>query len=392
MDLLRVGNRRFKLRTVSVFANAHHLRHVAITSAVKKFLLVLPLSLCLPSFQLSSAPVEIISPELHGAIQPQVAVSPEGHVHVTFGKGTIIYHVSSTDGGRTFSKPVEVAGLPQLALGMRRGPRVAATDKTVVVSAISHSDGDLHAWTSTNGGTSWKESRINDAPHSAREGLHAMAADGKGLVAAVWLDDRNGGKEVWSAVSQNGGETWIPNVLVYKSPDGHVCECCHPSIAVSPQGNIAIMWRNWLNGSRDMYEALSSDGGKTFGLAQKLGSGTWRLNGCPMDGGSIAFASTGKPLTAWRREKIAFASEVSGPEQRLGDLALQPVVTNGKSGAYYIWESGGGLMLKKARQTRGGWRRNAMFAAAAALPNRGAIVVWQSELQGEKTLLAEVVD
>ena len=57
------------------------------------------------------------------------------------------------------------------------------------------------------------------------------------------------------------------------------------------QGRVAVMWRNWLNGSRDMFAALSSDGGKTFATAQKLGSGTWKLNGCPMDGGSIAVRS-----------------------------------------------------------------------------------------------------
>ena len=41
------------------------------------------------------------------------------------------------------------------------------------------------------------------------------------------------------------------NRLVYASPDGHVCECCRPSIAVADR-RIALMFRNWIDGNRDM--------------------------------------------------------------------------------------------------------------------------------------------
>src|SRR5687767_9493091 len=144
------------------------------------------------------APQEIIPPEFHGAVQPQVAVSPSGKVHLVFGRGTTIFHTVSDKGAGPFSTPVRVGELPKLALGMRRGPRVSATEKLVVVTAISHADGNLHAWNSGDGGKQWTETGpINETPNSAREGLHALDGDGHGSVFVAWLDLRSGGTELW---------------------------------------------------------------------------------------------------------------------------------------------------------------------------------------------------
>ena len=358
-------------------------------------LLLLPLAaiLFLLSVRSDATPVEITLADLRGALQPQVAVAPAGRIHVTFGKGNAIYHTASLDAGRTFTKPVRIAELPKLALGMRRGPRIVASDKVLAITAISPADGNLHAWSSKDGGATWKESaNVNDAPNAAREGLHATASDGKGNVFATWLDLRNKGTELWRSTSADGGATWSANALVYQSPDGHVCECCHPSAAMDAQGRVAVMWRNWLGGSRDMYAALSSDSGKTFATAQKLGSGTWKLNGCPMDGGAVTLDAAGKPLTAWRREKTVFASELAGAEEQLADSSAQPVVVSGKNGAYEIWESGGGLMLRKGTASPSRLADNARFAAAAALPKGGVVVVWEGQAKGKPALLAEVLE
>lgn len=45
-----------------------------------------------------------------------------------------------------------------------------------------------------------------------------------------------------------------------------------------------------------------SDGGASFGKAQKLGEGSWKLNGCPMDGGGLAIDENGDVQTVWRRK------------------------------------------------------------------------------------------
>src|SRR5581483_10651378 len=196
-----------------------------------------------------------------------------------------------------------------LSLGMHRGPRIALVGKTIVISAVvgergKGADGDLLAWRSLDNGNTWSEGvRINDVPAAAREGLHGMASDGKDLLFATWLDLREKGTRLYGSISRDGGATWSSNVLVYASPSGSVCQCCHPSAVIAPNGRISVMFRNELNGARDMYVVSSVDGGRSFTAAEKLGTDTWILNACPMDGGGITFDPNGQIATVWRREK-----------------------------------------------------------------------------------------
>src|SRR3954471_10674934 len=82
--------------------------------------------------QWSFAAVEVVS--AGGGVQPQVAVS-NGIVHLVFGRGDEIFHTSSRD-AKTFTAPAKVGQLEKLALGRRRGPRIAATDKLLLVTAV----------------------------------------------------------------------------------------------------------------------------------------------------------------------------------------------------------------------------------------------------------------
>jgi len=340
-----------------------------------------------------SEPVEILPAEFRGAMQPQVSVARNGDVHVVFGKDGAVYHSASTDQARTFAAPKLIAALPKLALGMRRGPRIVATDAGLIVTAISHEDGNLHAWRFDEKGDKWAEmGTVNDVPKSAREGLHAMSAHARGMVAVTWLDLRNGGMEVWSAVSLNAGRTWGGNVRVYQSPDGHVCECCHPSIAIDESRSIAVMFRNWLGGSRDMYLAISRDQGRTFAPAEKLGASTWKLNGCPMDGGAVAFsAGNNRPVAVWRREKEIFLSDDAHPERRLAPSGLQPHIVSGLRGPCVLWQEGGALMRQNGSGAPTRFAEHGAFPASAALPGGAAVVVWESGADAERKLLADVL-
>jgi hypothetical protein len=205
-------------------------------------------------------------------------------------------------------------------------------------------DGDLLAWRSKDEGKSWQGPiTVNDVPGAAREGLHAMAASTTGALASVWLDLRGKGTQILASISRDGGATWEANQVVYRSPDGTVCECCHPSTAYDGTGRLYVMWRNWLGGARDMYLSQSDDG-KTFGAAQKLGEGTWPLNACPMDGGGIAVAANGSVTTFWRRNQSLFAC-APGETERLIGKGEQGWAAYSANVAYFVWlERRGGML------------------------------------------------
>jgi hypothetical protein len=329
------------------------------------------------------------APEAPAYRQPHVAAA-HGQVAMAFGAGSSIYFSASADGGRTFGTPVKVAETGALALGRHRGPRVAILRDAIVISAIrgekkstgAHAhglpeNGDLAVWRSIDRGRTWKRTGvINDVPGAAREGLHAMAADPKGNLFAVWLDLRAKGTQLYGARSTDGGVTWSKNALVYSSPEGTICQCCHPSLAIDEKGRILVMWRNVVEGSRDLYVASSTDGAH-FEAARKVGAGSWKINACPMDGGGMAM-SNGRMISAWRRESDVYLTDGDGAEKRVGtgkDVALAV----GRKGTYVAWTKGAGLEVWKPGATapvelaaEGG------FTELVALPDGGVLAVWEA--------------
>jgi hypothetical protein len=286
----------------------------------------------------------------HAPRQPQLAIDSSGVIHIAFGQEKSVFYSQSKDSGRTYSQPMQLPEAIVFALGRRRGPRIAASGENICISFVSGKQegrGDLLAYCSTDSGKTWSAPvTVNDAPAAAREGLHAMAAGPRGAMCCVWLDLRSGKTEVYAATSTNGGKTWDKNVRVYRSPSGTVCECCHPSVTHDASGALHVMWRNALGGARDMYLSSSSDSGKLFSSAVKLGKGTWPLEACPMDGGYLAVSPTGGMFTAWRRDKEVFLTMPQSVEERRLGSGQQPWIAATARGPFVVWlESRTGRLL-----------------------------------------------
>jgi len=246
---------------------------------------------------------------------PNIAKDKSGTIHLTYGLGDSIMYTSSSDKGNSFSTPSLVAVLPKLYSFAMRGPQIAAGNNGVMITACT-SKGEIYSYYKAD--KKWKQgSRVNDADTVAKEGLMALSADGENAFA-VWLDVRgNKRNKIYGAKSNDGGKTWSKNIMIYTSPDTSVCQCCKPSV-VMKNNNVYVMFRNWLDGNRDLYLTQSPNGGASFGQAQKLGNGSWKLNACPMDGGGLAINSNGKVQTIWKREGNIFTTVPGIPEIEIG--------------------------------------------------------------------------
>lgn len=336
----------------------------------------------------------------HAPQQPQLAIDAKGVVHVAYGTNDDIWYARSDDGGKTFASPVNLDTVRVLSLGMRRGPRIAVSGNAVCISVIGGKqgkgkDGDVLLYRSTDKGNSWEEPVIvNDAPDSAREGLHSMAASPKGELACVWLDLRNKKTEVFASTSNDAGKSWSKNVLVYRSPSGSVCECCHPSVAYAPDGVLHVMWRNSVAGKRDMYHCVSRDRGQSFGKAQKLGAGSWPIDHCPMDGGSLALLADGKLVTAWRRNKTVYLNLGGNTKEVELGAGEQPWIAATSEGPVAVWlaKRGAALLMRQGSA-------NAVQLAKAAGdpvvatggPNNDVVVVaWEDPAGGRKIVCQRI--
>jgi hypothetical protein len=316
--------------------------------------------------------------------QPQLAAS-EKLVAVTFGSGNSVFFSASHDRGKTFSAPVKAgdAGVPML--GNHRGPRIAITPNAIVITAMGGAPGtaDLLTWRSLDGGLTWKSGgRVNDVPGAAREGLHAMAAAPDGRLYAVWLDLRHltpgqPGTELFGAYSTDNGATWSTNIAVYKSAEGSICQCCHPSAMFTAKGELEVMWRNALGGNRDMYLSRSGDGGLTFSAAEKLGGGSWKLNACPMDGGGFTVGPNGKIVTAWRRGTEVYLAAEGGAETLLSE-GKNPSIAASKEGLFVAWSGPDGVFARVPGQAEPVLLdREGGFVQLTSVPNGPILAAWE---------------
>ena len=308
-------------------------------------------------------------------IHPAVGTDPAGGVHVVFGRGQTILYATSAD-GNAFTKPVPIDSLPGLHLGASRGPQIAATRRSVVITAIDKA-GNVWSYTLDRSTGRWqKPVAVTDVPDVAKEGFVALTAGTNDSYNAVWLDLRgNRRNKIVGARSMDGGRTWSANRVLYESPDGTVCECCQPSM-VSRNGAVAIMFRNFLNGSRDMYVLRSADDGRSFDKAEKMGEGTWKLNACPMDGGGLFMAGDGTVSTVWRRADKLFTARPKQPETELASGKNAKIVTTGK-GDYVVFQRDGRVWAISPGQAQPVEVGEGAYPKLTLLPNDRVLCLWE---------------
>lgn len=336
--------------------------------------------------------------EFPDAAQPQLAATAAGRVYLAFGRGPEIFVARSDDAGATFAAPVRIAALPSLMLGRRRGPRIAAHADTVTVTAMA---GELFAFHSKDGGKTWRGPvRINDVPGSAREGLNGLAAAPDGRLFTTWLDLRDvpGARtQLFASESTDGGATWSTNTLVYRAPAGStVCECCHPSATFNARGDLAVMWRNGLDGARDLWTSTRPSGTRDFTPATKLGEGTWLLQACPMDGGTL-FPSGETFASIWQRAGALFLARPGTPEIPLGP-GTQPVAATLGPDTHLFFQRGPDLLAARltaslAPSAPTPHAKNARFPALLALPGgRAALLAFeQGPAKGPVSVVVEAL-
>ncbi len=308
--------------------------------------------------------------------QPALYTGADGTLELVFGKSNEIYYSHSDDEGRTFSTPVLVDSLPGLHLGASRGPRIASSRRTVVITAIDRK-GDLYAYTLDRRKGTWGPRRkVNDAPEVAREGFNALTGDGRGRFFVTWLDLRSDKKnKIFGATSEDGGKTWSKNRLVYRSPDSTVCECCQPT-AVMKGKHVYVMFRNWIDGARDMYVIHSTDGGVSFGAPRKLGEGTWKLNACPMDGGDLQVGRENELAAVWRRNNDLYLTRAGEQEQRIAQGRNATLAVSGES-TFLAWHQTGQVWSLMPGKDSPEMIGNGRYPRVVPLSGNRAFCVWE---------------
>src|SRR5579864_8326913 len=223
--------------------------------------------MCFPTQAQQFSTPKNVSNNSDYSFTPQIAVDSNGAIYLAWEDDTAtnsnILFSRSTDGGATFSTPVNLSKSsgfsfnPRIAIGGAGSVNVVWEDETPSNTNIMFSH-------STNAGATFG-TPINLSNDSAESGSPQIAVDTAGDIYAVWEHDSlNLG--IFFSRSTDGGVTFSTPAVLSVSTLGSFS----PQIALGPNGSIGVVWEDDVSLTSDISFSYSADHGATFSFPQSL--------------------------------------------------------------------------------------------------------------------------
>ena len=285
------------------------------------------------SISLQAQVRELPSPAGTGSGQPNLAVAPDGRVYLSWierlneGRFSLRFAVKAGEG---WSAPKVIAEGANWFVNWADFPSlIALPDGSLAAHWLVKSTPDTYDYDVTiarsfDGGKTWGRPFI---PHrdgvKAEHGFVSLLAAKDGSLAAIWLDGREMKPAQAGSHDQGHGHGNMTLRYVKIKRDGtlsdeavldaKVCECCQTSAALTSDGPVAV-YRDRSDGEmRDISIVRLRNG--QWSRPQTVFADNWQINGCPVNGPSIAAAGR-RVAVAWftavndqPRVKLAFSQD-----------------------------------------------------------------------------------
>jgi len=217
----------------------------------------------------------------------------DGNLYVTwtrFEDGLSVTHPMlsrSTDGGQSFSPPIEVS----YEQGVQWTVPAVGPDGDLFVGWVNYNPLEIRLNQSEDGGVSFGFSRtiaqVSFFPGDINGGIYvfpcpAMDVDisnspYRGNIYVAWMDYGEGGRDtdIFFSSSSDQGWIWSPPIRINDDSLNNGCDQFHPWLTVDQEGVISILFYDRRNDPvnnllMDVYLAQSADGGKTFSPNQRV--------------------------------------------------------------------------------------------------------------------------
>ncbi len=261
------------------------------------------------------------------ALGAAAAFAPNGRLWVARVRDGHVWLRHSDDFGQTLSTPVKVNAAPE-AIDARRenAPQIAVVAHGLIDVSWVHPlakkwSSAVRFARSTDGGKSFSRPvTVNDGPADTTHGFHAMTVAANGDVVIAWLDGRamraamaagksHTGLSLRYTWSGDGGRSFAPSRRLMN----HTCECCRIALARVPEGDVAVFFRGIFGTDiRDhAFGVLHTD--ERPDRWQRATWSGWRVAACPEQGPGLAIGADGVRHAVWYEAS-------HGPAIRYGQL------------------------------------------------------------------------
>jgi hypothetical protein len=194
--------------------------------------------------------------------------------------------------GSGFGAPTKVTpnGMKAFAQDWAAPDMSAYGNKVVVTfAAVPEETGLIYTVTSTDGGATFSDTvRVSNNPITR---FPAVTVLPDLSVSVAFMEFEPGYAEPHYAVarSTDGMQAYSTAVKATGPAPGEACDCC-PANIISNETKSVLLFRNNDNDLRDIWGCVSNDKGLTFNTVKEIDTTNWMIGACPSSGPSGVLA------------------------------------------------------------------------------------------------------
>jgi len=246
--------------------------------------------------------------------KPWMGTSANGQdIYIAWESRSVFYATSSHNAGASWSTPIVLNSdnsVYRYANGLvvlPNGTAVLADSKYPGGSSQSSGTVDIEIWRTTNGGTSWTRSVVDQVQTGVdfrTSSTTTVAADRAGTLVMEYSGSTTAGANghVWARRSTDSGATWSAATQL---ADGSANSSFPAVVGGATAGDFRLTWMDARGGAWNVYYATSTNGGQTWSAGQDISdasTGATYKSAAGFQSGygdydGIAITNTGKSVT-----------------------------------------------------------------------------------------------
>ena len=279
----------------------------------------------------------------------------KGTIHLVCNSPSGPQYSQSTDGGKTFSRPLAIVD----STAKKPGLEFDIWDMVVSQGGRVHVAMGTNAWKLKLPQEEWGYQYAHLDPGAAAfspvknitrhpgEG-YSLAADEKGNVTASWMAGK-----LYANISHDNGETFSPTAEIDSKFDP--CNCCTTSSAYAADGRLAILYREETNNERDMYLILW-DQAASHTWRTRISTTLWNINACPMSYYTIRPTTDGF-VAVWPTKGQIYFGKIDAKGNLLppGEIKV-PGTTGMRTGMITLADPAGNTLVAWKKNSELSWQ------------------------------------